>query len=217
MTGLLLYNLNMKKYPLLFLPTILILFLLISCTPKAPTPDINQQINQIVAATIMAFPTNAPPSTLVPYPTPTPFDLTGFFCEYHFCIGHPKDVSFFDQQDHTTPSNYSQGVIAAFNGNVFIQLIWQLAPGTTDPQFMLDLIVSSATDTRTGSLDIKLVRGMNVVYTPLTSTATILPSGGAGAWTCGDRVFAWKTYTQQAETPSTLFEEALAKFTCGQN
>jgi hypothetical protein len=58
---------------------------------------------------------------------------------------------------------------------------------------------------------------MNVVYTSLTSTATILSNGGAGAWTCGDRVFAWKTYTQQADTPSPLFEEALAKFTCGQN
>ena len=66
-------------------------------------------------------------------------------------------------------------------------------------------------------MEVKLVRNMNVMYTKITSTATsVLPFGGAGAWTCGDRVFAWKVYTPQADTPAPLFEEALARFTCGQ-
>jgi len=66
-------------------------------------------------------------------------------------------------------------------------------------------------------MEVKLVRGMNVLYTPITSTATtVLPAGGAGAWTCGERVFAWKAYTPQAETATPLFEETLSRFTCGQ-
>ena len=210
----------MKTRLRLFLTCSLVMFLLISCAPKAPTPDINQQINQIVAATLMALPTTTPPPTSTPYPSPTPFDLKGFFCEYQFCIGHPTDISFFDfsaQKNPMTPSNYDMGVIAGVNNSLYIQVIWQLSPGTTDPQFLLDLILIGTADTRSGSLDVKLVRGMNVVYTSLASTATILPNGGAGAWTCGNRVFAWKTYTQQTETANLLFEEALAKFTCGQN
>jgi hypothetical protein len=108
-------------------------------------------------------------------------------------------------------------LIAAFNGNLFIQVMWQLAPGTADPEFLIDAIVDPETDVRVGNLDVKLVRNMNVMYTPITSTATaVLPFGGSGAWTCGDRVFAWKVYSPQAETASPLFEEMLARFTCGQ-
>ncbi len=208
----------MKIPSRIFLIFSLALFLLISCAPKAPTPDINEQINQIVAATLMALPTAAPIPTSTPYPSPTPFDLSGFFCEYKFCIGHPADIAFFDlsaQKNPLTPSAYGQGIIAAFNGSMYIQLIWQSTPGAVDPQPLLDLTLGGGADTRSGNPDVKLVRGMNVVYTAITST--ILPYGGAGAWTCGDRTFAWKVYTQQAETAAPLFEEALAKFTCGQN
>jgi len=54
------------------------------------------------------------------------------------------------------------------------------------------------------------------MYTSITTTISPdVPFGGAGAWTCGDRVFAWKAYTPQAEMASPLFEEALARFTCG--
>jgi hypothetical protein len=196
-------------------------FILISCAFPSSTPDINRQIDQIVAATVMALPTNAPQPTYTPYPSPTPFDLKGFFCEYQFCIGHPADISMFDlsaQKNPMTPSKYDQGVIAGVNTSYYIQLTWQLAPGATDPQFMFDLILIAGADTRTGNPDIKLVRGMNVVYTSLTSTLlNTLTGGGAGVWTCGERVFAWKAYTQAAETASALFQDALAKFTCGQN
>lgn len=128
-------------------------------------------------------------------------------------------MAFFDvsaQQNPAAPSSYGQGMIAALNANLFIQVIWQTAPGVADPEFMLDAILDDEIDFRDGALEVKLVRNMNVMYAAITSTATpLLPFGGSGAWTCGDRVFAWKVYSPQAETASLLFEEMLARFTCG--
>jgi hypothetical protein len=139
------------------------------------------------------------------------------FCEYQFCIGHPVDMSFFDvsaQNNKASPSTYSQGLIAAYNANLFIQMIWQLAPGSSDPQFMLDLILDDV-DTRVGNLDVKLIRNMNVIYIPISTTATtVLPSGAAGAWICGERAFAWKVYSPQAENTQALFDEAFNRFRC---
>ncbi len=129
-------------------------------------------------------------------------------------------MAFFDvsaQQNPAAPSAYSQGILAALNAKLFIQVMWQAAPGAADPKFLLDAIIDAQVDTRQGNMEVMLIRSMNVLYTPLTSTATpILPYGGAGAWTCGGRVFAWKAYTPQAETARPLFDEALARFTCGQ-
>ena len=208
----------MKKQPLLFWTVSLILLLLTSCS-RNTTPDPNEQIRISVASTLAAIPSPTPVPQATPYPQPTPFNLLGLFCEYQFCIGHPIDMAFFDvsaQQNPAAPSSYGQGLIAAFNGNLFIQVLWQLAPGAADPEFVLDLILDE-TDIREGNLDVKLVRNMNVMYTSITSTATsVLPFGGSAAWTCGDRVFAWKVYSPQAETASPLFEEALSRFTCGQ-
>ena len=213
------YNFMMIKIPQRLLTTGLILLLLAACAPKA-TPDPNAQIQKAVAATLAAIPTATPIPPSTPYPSPTPFSLAGLFCEYQFCIGHPIDVAFFDvsaQQNPAAPSSYGQGMIAALNASLFIQVIWQTAPGAADPKFLLDLIVNSEIDTREGELDVKLVHNMNVMYTPITSTATpILPFGGAGAWVCGDRVFAWKVYSPQAETAGPLFEDMLSRFTCGQ-
>lgn len=167
--------------------------------------------------TLAAIPSATPQPFATPFPTPTAFDLKGLFCEYQFCVGHPVDMSFFDvsaQNNAASPSTYSQGLVAAFNGNLFIQMIWQLVPGTADPQFMLDLILDDV-DTRVGNLDVKLVRDMNVVYTPITSTATaVLPFGAAGAWICGERAFAWKVYSPQAENTQALFDQALDRFRC---
>ncbi|MEK6752971.1 MAG: hypothetical protein AABZ00_11990 [Chloroflexota bacterium] len=208
----------MKKHPPLFLTVSLILFLSASCSPKT-TPDPNEQIRQSVAATLAAIPTATPIPPATPYPSPTPFNLAGLFCEYSFCIGHPIDMAFFDvsaQQNPAAPSTFSQGLLAAFNGNLFIQVMWQTAPGTADPKFLLDTIIDDAIDVIDGNMDVMLIRDMNVMYTKITSTATpLLPFGGSAAWTCGDRVFAWKVYTPQVENARPLFEEALARFTCG--
>lgn len=189
-------------------------FILTACAAK-PDPNIAIQVavNSTLAA--IASPTAAPPAT--PFPTPTPFDLKGLFCEYQFCIGHPNDVAFFDvsaQKNAASPSTYSQGVLAAFNGNLFIQVVWQISPGTADPQFMLDLILDDV-DTRLGTLEVSLLHDMNIIYTPISSTATpILPFGGAGAWICGERAFAWKVYSPQAESARPLFDAALERFQC---
>ena len=194
---------------------LIILIILSACAPK---PDPNVQIQVAVMQTIAAIPTPREQPSPPPLPTPTLFDLRGLFCEYQFCIGHPVDMAFYDvsaQNNPASPSTYSQGLLAAFNGNLFIQVIWQLAPGTADPQFMLDLILDEEVDTRVGAPDVKLIREMNVIHTPITSTASpILPYGAAGAWTCGERAFVWKVYSPQAENTQALFDQAIDRFRC---
>jgi len=203
------------RYPLLFL----FVFIVTACGPK---PDPEAQIRQIVAATLAAIPkgTASPlPTPIPPIPTATPFDVTGIFCEYQFCIGHPADMAFYDvsavNSNQANPSTYQTGLMAAYSGNLLIQLIWQFSPGTSDPRFLLDLILEDGLDTSVGTPEVKLIRDMNVVYTPMTTTATtVLPFGGAAAWTCGDRVFAWKAYTPDEASPAGLFDSALSRFVC---
>jgi len=207
------YNLRMQYGQLL-----LFLIILSACTLPANTTTSNdQQIEQAVAATLAAIPRNTEQPIPTPYPSPTPFDLKGLFCEYQFCIGHPVDMSFFDvnaQNNKASPSTYSQGIVASFNATLFIQMIWQLSPGSADPQFMLDLILDDV-DTRVGNLDVKLIRDMNVIYVPITTTATpVLPYGAAGAWICGERAFGWKIYSAQADNTQALFDQAIDRFRC---
>jgi len=202
------------RYGLLFL----FVFIVTACGPK---PDPEAQIRQIVAATLAAIPnaTANPPPTPIPIPSATPFDLTGLFCEYQFCIGHPADMAFYDvsavNSNQANPSSFQTGLMAAYSGNLLIQLMWQFSPGTADPRFLLDLILEDGLDTSVGTPEVKLIRDMNVVYTPITTTATtVLPFGGAAAWTCGDRVFAWKAYTPDEASPTGLFDSTLARFAC---
>ena len=210
----------MKKHSLLFPTLSLILFLLASCAPKKVAQDPNVLISQAVAATVAAIPTVAPAIPPTPYPTPTAVSLAGLYCEYQFCIGHPAGVAFYDHLatlDLGAPSTYNKGFIYAYQiPNLIISLIWLQAPGTSDPKFLLDTILDDQADTQTGTLDVKLIRDMNVVYTPITTTIPEVAFGSAGAWTCGDRVFAWKAYTPQADTAASLFTEAMSRFTCGQ-
>lgn len=195
-----------------------VLLLLIILTACAPQPDAAVQIPLAVASTLTALPTNTPASISTPLPSPTSFNLAGLFCEYQFCIGHPVDMAFYDvsaQQDPAAPSNYSQGLLAAYSGNLFIQIIWQLAPGASDPNFLLDLILEEGIDTRLGTPSITSIRNMNVISIAIASAATsLLPYGGAAAWTCGDRVFAWKVYTPDESSAPALFDAALARFIC---
>jgi hypothetical protein len=198
---------------------LLFLFIVTACGRRTPDPSI--QIDQAVAATLSAIPTptrNAV-SSPIPVPSATPFSLSGLFCEYQFCIGHPADMAFYDvsavKSNQGTPSTYQIGLMAAYSGGLVIQLIWQFSPGTADPTFLLDLILEDGIDTGIGTPEIKLVRDMNVIYTPITTVATpVLPFGGAAAWTCGDRVFAWKVYTADEASAPSLFESALTRFTC---
>ncbi|MFX1538699.1 MAG: hypothetical protein ACFFDI_31310 [Promethearchaeota archaeon] len=46
------------------------------------------------------------------------------------------------------------------------------------------------------------------------SSVSSIPTrpGGAAAWTCGERVFAWKAYTPQDGQAVSLFEEAIVEY-----
>jgi hypothetical protein len=183
-------------------------------------PGENEQVSIAVQQTIAAIPTFTPYPLPISPPTSTPASLAGLFCEYKFCIGHPSDMAFFDvtaQRDPAAPSTASQGILAAYNAKLFIQFVWQDAPGSTDPQFMLDLILDSKVDTRNGALEPLLVGNLNVIYVAITTIATpILPNGGAAAWICGGRAFAWKAYAPQPDLPKNLLIEALQNFRCDQ-
>ena len=184
---------------------------------QAPT---SLPVDNAVATMLASIKANTPVvvSTLAPVPTATLFDLRGLYCEYQFCIGHPQDMAFYDvnaQQNVGSPSTYSAGILASYNTNLFIQVMWQISPGASDPTFLLNLILNQQTDASAGNQEIKLVGDMNVIYTPITSTASPnLAYGGAAAWTCGDRVFAWKVYTPDQTSAAGLFDEALKRFTC---
>ena len=205
----------MRYYILL----VILLFIVTGCGRRTQDPNI--LIDQAVAATLSAMPQPTSVSVAIPtpFPSPTALSLEGLFCEYQFCIGHPADVAFYDvaavTSNQGTPSNYQTGLMAAYSGGLVLQLMWQFSPGTADPSFLLNLIIEDGLDTTVGTQEVKLIRDMNVVYTPLTTTATpVLPFGGAAAWTCGDRVFAWKVYTPDEASASALFESALARFNC---
>ena len=210
----------MKKKALLFPNLCLILLLLAACSPKTtlPTLDPNIQIQQAVAETLAAIPTATPYTPPTPFPSATPISLAGVFCEYQFCIGHPNNMAFYDHMaalNQLTPSAYNNGFLAAYQiPTMVINFIWLQAPGTSDPQFLLETLLDDQANTKNGTFDVKRIRGMNVMYVPITTTISEVPFGSIAAWTCGDRVFAWKVYTPQAETAGPLFEEALARFTC---
>jgi hypothetical protein len=188
-----------------------------ACGSNAPSPDL---VRIAVESTLHALPpsTRVPPTLIVP--TPTPITLTGLYCEYQFCIGHPPDMAFYDvsaAQNQKAPSTISQGILASYNANLFLLVMWQAAPGSNDAQFMLDPILQYGADTRNGSVQPKLAGDLDVYYVPITPSAgaaSTLPFGGAAAWMCGGRAFAWKAYTAQAELAASLLADSLAKFRC---
>lgn len=197
-------------------------FLLFSaaCGSQTPTISREQQIQLAVAGTLSSLPRSTPVPPPTAQPTFTPMALSGLYCEYQFCIGHPADMAFYDvsaAQNQASPSNYSQGILAAYSSKLFIQVMWQPAPSTTDPQFMLDLITQYGGDTRNGSVQPKLMGQLNVFYVPITPTpgaASTLPYGGTAAWLCGGRAFAWKVYAPQQELADSLLTDAVARFRC---
>ncbi|MDO9300414.1 MAG: hypothetical protein Q7T89_03485 [Anaerolineales bacterium] len=193
--------------------------LLTACGLKA-TPDPNVQIQIAVNSTLAAIPTATRLPASPAIPPPTPFSLDGLFCEYQFCIGHPPEMAFYDvvakqNPDSPSSSTLENWILAAFNNNLFIEFIWQPAPGATDPIFLMDLILEDGLDTPIGTYNLRLIHDMNVLSSPITTTASpVLPFGGVAGWVCGDRVFAWKVYTSQDGTAETLLQEALARFRC---
>jgi hypothetical protein len=207
----------MRRLLILLIP--LMLFAA-SCGSNLGGPTKEQLIQIAVAQTLSSLPRNTPAPPPSPYPTFTPVALSGIFCEYQFCIGHPADMAFYDvsaAQSQGSPSSYSRGILAAYNSSLFIQLIWQDAPGVTDPQFMIDLMLQQGGDTRSGDIQPELVGPLNVYAAPITpmpGAASTLPAGEVAAWVCGGRAFAWKVYAPQQETAATLLADSLARFRC---
>jgi hypothetical protein len=194
-----------------------LMFLTVLVVACAPKPNPNSQIQLAVEQTVAAIPTYTPYPKPPFVPTATPMNLTGLFCEYQFCIGHPSSISFFDleaQKDPRAPSTVSQGMLIAYNPSLVIQVIWQDASEASDAAFMLTTIMDSKVDAKSGDLKAFQVNGVNIDYVPITTTAPSFTNGGAAAWMCGGRAFAWKAYTPQAELAMSLLNEALQKFRC---
>ena len=194
-----------------------LLFIILLTLPAACTRSVDQaaEIAQAVSATLSAIPPGPTQPLASPIPSATPIDLAGLFCEYQFCIGHPPEMAFYDvsaANNQAAPSNYQAGILAAYNSNLFLQVIWQIAPGSTDAQFLMDQILEEI-DTR-GNLDVRLVGELNVLFTPITNTTPVVPFGAAAAWLCADRAFAWKAYTADPALAEILFTDALERFEC---
>ncbi len=203
----------MQRKHQLITAVVLLALLAAGCTPKTSQPA-DDPVAAIVAATVAAIPTHTP------YPTPTPIVLSGLFCEYGFCVGHPTDVALYDvsaARDQLNPSTYGQGMLAAYRKDLFMLIVWQLNSGSTDPQFMLDLVMDDDLDSRSGSLDVDLLGDLTIFSVPITTAATpVLPFGRAAAWNCGERAFGWKVYTPQTDMAPGLLRESLERFTCGE-
>ncbi len=196
------------------------LLVLTACSRKTtPTPDPSREIAAAVAATLTAIPTGtACPPPFLP-PTPTAPNLSGLFCEYGFCIGHPEHLPLFDlnaaSEENRIPSTYAGGKLIAYNTDALILVIWQ--KDITDLQYMLNIVTQAVNGSLSGNLDVRLIGPYNVFYQPVQPPPnSTLSYGGAAAWECGERAFAWLSYTGQAETPSYWLESALARFTCGE-
>ncbi len=129
-------------------------------------------------------------------------------------------MPFYDvvaKQNPNSPlaSTYENGILAAHTPALFIQLIWQHAPGGSDPTFLIELLLEDGLDTRLGNYETRQINQWNVVFSPITTTASpLLPFGGVAGWMCGDRAFAWKTYTPQGNLAEGLLREAVARFRC---
>jgi len=180
--------------------------------------DFHHLVATEVAAKIAALPTLTLAPVPTPYPTPTLMSLTGLFCEYSFCIGHPQHVIPFDLNaaDTRVPGNFSSGKLVGYSDDLLLLILWQM--GVTDLQYMLSAISQASGGTLTGSLDIRLVGPYNVYFQPIQPPPTsALPYGGAAAWVCGDRAFAWLVYTAQDGITPGLLDMALNKFTCGED
>ncbi len=200
-----------------FLPFLLLFSILwAACKPKT-APE--SEIERAVVGTLAAMPQPTLRPTYTPYPTPTaqiPL-LDGLFCEYRFCIGHPPNLALFDTHSAENPSTYAEGILASYRADLFILLAWQPNYGSDDPQFMLNLVLDDATDTRRGTLDVSLLGDLTAFYTAIgTSASEVLPAGGAAAWVCGDRAFGWKIYAPTEEIAKQVFLDAIEKFRCQQ-
>ena len=207
----------MKKFLLpLILLLLLALALLASCGVNQEAQE-QVRIQAAVAATLAQLPTQTPYPTQQVFIQPTPLPLDGLFCEYGFCIGHPADLYLVDAsilRNAATPSTSAYGILFAFNPSLFMQVTWTIS-GPSYDYGVSQKIILEETDQPTGSLDVLLIRNLNVYYQPLGPTASsLLPYGAVATWQCGGRDFAWKAYAAQDGIVAGLLQQALDRFRC---
>ncbi len=208
-----------SKTSLLALLPVLVL---VTSACQSSAEDFRRQVATAVAATVAAQPVPQEPgaqATYTPYPVPTPyptFSLSGLFCGYEFCIGHPVDLSFIDAvftRDQAETSNYAYGIVLAFRPNLYMQVQWTLKAGESRPYAMLDLVKDK--DASLGSPQADQFGEVIVTYDTLVATSTAeLPHGVIAAWECADREFGWKVYTPQDGQGVDILREALERFDC---
>ena len=207
---------SISRWHYLIVLTIVSLFLA-GCNNPIPTPaDPQAQINDAVVATIAAIPTYTPYPLPSPVPSPTLAPLTGLFCEYGFCIGHPPEMVFVDEgATHKPPSpgTQSKGILYGYTETMFIQLNWQISDPNFNPQTAMTLILEE-TQTLQGNLDVLLIGNLNVYYQPSSTITSVLPYGAVATWQCGGRDFIWKVYAPQDGTAQGLLKQSLERFRC---
>jgi hypothetical protein len=195
----------------------LLALLVAGCGPKRQqeTPDLSTLIQSAVQATVAAL----PQATQMPLPTTEPPpSLTGLFCEYEFCIGHPNDVPLFDARRDNNPaeiSTYASGRVAGFRPDLFIITGWVGSAGSWDPAGMMKVLQDEFVVSATGDYKVDLVQGLNAAYQPVSAPPNSVFGGGlSAAWRCGDRDFIWMVFTGTADQATGLLNDALAKFRC---
>ena len=208
----------MKRIAISVLATILLASLLLgSCRPKPQAqPDLSALINSAVAATVAALP--QPTAVTLPTAPPTDDGLSGLFCEYEFCIGHPTDVPLFDAKRENNAAEFSgrgAGRLAGYRQDLFTIVGWVGSAGAWDPSGMMKVVQDEFGVTATGDYKIDLIQRLNVAYQPVTAPANSVFTGGlSAAWRCGDRDFIWMTFTTAENQATALLSDALAKFRC---
>lgn len=191
-------------------------FGLASCNFTA-TPSPDAQIRAAVAATLASIPSETPFPTPTMPPIPTRASLDGVFCEYSFCIGHPKDLFLIDQgstRQPPVPSTYGYGIVFGYSQTLFIEMAWTASGQKYDPQQVMRYILEE-TENLQGSLEAQLLNSRDVYYQSISPTVTgTLPYGGIASWQCGGRDFAWKVYTPQDGMAPAILKMSLEKFRC---
>ncbi len=191
--------------------------LLASCGSAAtPQPDPNAQIQAAVAATLASIPTATPYPLPTAYPTPTPVPLDGLFCEYGFCIGHSSEIYLADASsvhNPASPSTYDYGILFGFSPTLFVQIVWTTSGSNFDPQTTMKYILQGP-EKAAGNMDTQAIGDLTVYYEPINTVSDTLQYGGAAAWQCGGRDFAWKVYTPQDGMAPSLLQQALEQFRC---
>jgi len=188
--------------------------MLSGCRPKQQ-PDLAKEITNAVVGTLSAMPTPTVLPPLTPFPTQS---LSGLFCEYEFCVGHPSDLPLFDAKRDTNAaeiSAYGAGRVAGYREDLFVVLAWVSSTGPWDPGGMMKVLQDEFGAPANGDYKIDLLGDLNVGYQPVAPpSSSIFTSGLSAAWRCGDRDFAWMAFaTKDGEAP-TLLTDALAKFRC---